>query len=70
MEIKKQNRKKLYFKLDWGKGDKKINLVICNINNEKLERKLSLISLIKAYSKKSIEDNCEYFLHNNIVIYK
>lgn len=73
-----------YFKLDVDKIERKIYLLIYNkykklverevywdfdILEEKLCRKLKILALVKAYSKKYRCENCEYFKYNYMRIY-
>ena len=73
-----------YFKLDVSRIEERIYLLIYDINNkllertvywdfdvlkEKLYRKLKWLALIKAYSKKSCIEQCEYFKYEEMKIY-
>ena len=73
-----------YFKLDVDREKRKIYLLVYNkykeliekeaywdfeILEEKIYRKLKFLALIKAYSKKDIYQDCEYFKYNYMRIY-
>lgn len=73
-----------YFKLEVDRQKKKINLLVYDkykklierdvywdfdTLEEKLYRKLKILALIKAYSKKDLYEGCEYFKYNYMQIY-
>lgn len=82
--IKNKIGNRFYFQLKVSREKKKINLLIYNLKGqlleenvywdfdilkEKLERKLTVLAFIKACSKYSNQDGCEYFKYNKLEIY-
>lgn len=82
--IKNRIGMKYYFQLEIDRKNKRIYLLVFDINNnllerevywdfdilkEKIYRKLKVLAFIKAFSKKSKIDGCEYFKYDDIKIF-